>query len=132
MDFFSHFNENSHSGVILDIIGLIIKECILLESEEVLFKLACVNHLFSQLSHKVIIEFFEGKKTISNRALSHFPEEMHLNLCSIYSIQDFCLKSMTNLVSLNLCYNRRITNDGIRSFSFFHPPCLSYSFKYLT
>jgi hypothetical protein len=101
-------------GVAQDIMSVITGKCLDIEGPNVLFKLACVNHYFFRLAHLHIVQLFAEDRTASNKSLSHFVDDDHLNLCSNGVIKDAGIQNFTRLLSLNLCYNRLITDNGIR------------------
>lgn len=107
-------NDLLELGLANDILPVVFSQCIAIEGVDVLFKLVCVNHYFFRSSHLQIVYLFSERRTSSNRALSHFTDDEHLNLCSNGVIKDAGIRNFNRLISLNLCYNRHITDSGIR------------------
>lgn len=117
MELSGRMNDLLELGLANDILPVVFSQCIAIEGVDVLFKLVCVNHYFFRSSHLQIVYLFSERRTSSNRALSHFTDDEHLNLCSNGVIKDAGIRNFNRLISLNLCYNRHITDSGISLFS---------------
>lgn len=79
-------------------------------------KLCCVSRFWSKMIHNFVVEWFKDDCKFSNWVLGHFPDLLTLDL-ERENIEDKGLEKLTNLTSLNLAHNSRITNAALTKLS---------------